>query len=88
MSARELDSVRKRCNVSSTSYLKGFNLILDKNLLIRVGSRLENSNLPFDDKHQLILPGDHKLTKLIFEYYHKNICTLSTSLKDSIDGFS
>lgn len=36
--------------------------------MIRVGGRLARSTLPNDAKHQVLLPKDHQLTKLIIEY--------------------
>ncbi|KFM79743.1 hypothetical protein X975_14836, partial [Stegodyphus mimosarum] len=39
--------------------------------LIRVGGRLSNSNLSYNQKYPIILPADSRLTKLIMEYFHK-----------------
>lgn len=69
--APELAALRKGQTVPSSCKLKALNPFLDKNGLLRVGGRLINSNLLFDAKHQLILPSDDKLTKLIFEYFYK-----------------
>lgn len=38
--------------------------------MIRVGGRLQNSILEFDQKHQIILPKGHILTKLILRNEH------------------
>ncbi|GFT75610.1 integrase catalytic domain-containing protein [Trichonephila clavipes] len=37
----------------------------------RVGGRLCNADLPFEAKHQIIIPSKHKFTKLLFEHMHK-----------------
>lgn len=37
---------------------------LDKEGLLRVGGRLENAPIEYDEKHQLILPNRHKLTEM------------------------
>ena len=40
--------------------------------LLRVEGRLENSELPIDSKHPIILPGRHPLTRLIVLSEHEN----------------
>lgn len=37
---------------------------------LRVGGRLHNANLQFNQKHQILLPRDHHLTKLIITRIH------------------
>ncbi|XP_034944513.1 uncharacterized protein [Chelonus insularis] len=39
----------------------------------QTGGRLTNSNIPFDEKHQLTLPAHHKLTELIMDHEHVNM---------------
>lgn len=46
---------------------------LDKEGLIRVGGRLQNSNFNFNKKHPLLISSKHSLTKLIFEHEHKRL---------------
>ncbi|GJQ79105.1 hypothetical protein Trydic_g5360 [Trypoxylus dichotomus] len=43
------------------------------NGVIRVGGRLQNSKLSFENKHQLILPRRHALTDLILRHEHKRL---------------
>jgi len=47
------------------------NPFLDGNQFLRVGGRLENSDLTFDQQHPLILPKGHHITTLIIEDIHK-----------------
>ncbi|XP_054709076.1 sodium/hydrogen exchanger 3-like [Uloborus diversus] len=54
-----------------TSKLKFLNPFIDQEGLIRVGGRLSHSDVNFNQKHPIILPAGNKLTKLIFQYYHK-----------------
>ncbi|XP_045454788.1 uncharacterized protein LOC123664238 [Melitaea cinxia] len=42
--------------------------------VIRVGGRLENSDLTFDHKHPILLPSKHKITDLIIDYVHRTAC--------------
>ena len=38
--------------------------------VLRVGGRLQDSHVPYDAKHQIILPSKHHVTRLIIESYH------------------
>ena len=40
---------------------------------LRVGGRLKKANIPLEAKHQLILPIDHHVTRLLFENVHKRL---------------
>nr|CAI5859532.1 unnamed protein product [Callosobruchus analis] len=41
--------------------------------VIRVGGRLQNSDLCFDKKHQIVLPNNHKFTTLVIEHEHQRL---------------
>ena len=41
------------------------------NGILYVGGRLQRSPLPVEEKHQMILPSDHFVTKLVIRYFHK-----------------
>jgi hypothetical protein len=57
--------------LSNKSSLLSLNPFLDGNQLLRVGGRLNNSDLMFDQQHPLILPKGHYITTLIIEDIHK-----------------
>jgi len=42
----------------------------ENNQLLRVGGRLTNAPIPFEAKHQVILPNNHHVTNLIINHYH------------------
>ncbi|XP_062557264.1 uncharacterized protein LOC134222137 [Armigeres subalbatus] len=44
---------------------------IDENGLLRVGGRLQNSKLPYDAKHQLLLPQKHRVTELLIKKIHE-----------------
>ncbi|GFT83481.1 integrase catalytic domain-containing protein [Trichonephila clavipes] len=67
----EIDALKKGKGVSKTSKLRALDPFLDENSLLRVGGRLSNADLPFEAKHQIIIPSKHKFTKLLFEHIHK-----------------
>lgn len=51
--------------------LRKLHAFLDSDGVLRVGGRLDYSNLPYAAKHPIILPRNSRLTTLIIEYYHK-----------------
>ncbi|GFS95025.1 uncharacterized protein TNCV_4413521 [Trichonephila clavipes] len=57
------------CN-SKKGKLFFLNPFLDGNQILRVGGRLQNSDLTYSQKHPAILPADHFLTKLIMINIH------------------
>ena len=44
---------------------------MDEKGALRVGGRLENAKIEEEAKHQLILPKDHLVTKLIINHVHR-----------------
>lgn len=44
---------------------------IDKNDIIRVGGRLTNSSLPYEQKHPVILHGNTQLAQLLIDWAHK-----------------
>lgn len=54
------------------SNLLSLNPFLDDEQLLRVGGRLQNSNMSFESKHPLIIPKRHHFTKLLIDQTHLN----------------
>ena len=54
---------------SSLSRLKP--IMVDQ--LLRVGGRLSNSNLQFNEKYPIILPSNHHVTSLIIQHIHESV---------------
>jgi len=46
---------------------------LDNTKVLRVGGRLQNSSLALDEKHPMLLPAGHEVTRLIFENKHRQL---------------
>ncbi|UYV79875.1 hypothetical protein LAZ67_18000953 [Cordylochernes scorpioides] len=59
--------------LSGKSPLIKLNPFLDKGGLLRVGGRLNNALLSFDQKHPIILPKAHYITQLIIRHYHERL---------------
>ncbi|GFU68160.1 DUF5641 domain-containing protein [Trichonephila clavipes] len=43
---------------------------IDEHGLVRVGGRLQNSQLPFNSKHPIILPSQHSISELLIKEQH------------------
>jgi len=54
--AQEICDLSKKGQVSLKSHLQPLHPFLDKEGYLRVGGRLQHSHLPYNSKHQLILP--------------------------------
>ncbi|XP_039311874.1 uncharacterized protein LOC105204988 [Solenopsis invicta] len=70
----------KKNNLSHTNKIAKLNPFLDENGVIRVGGRLQASNMSFAQKHQILLPSRHSLTDSIIRetherHYHPGIVT-------------
>ena len=46
---------------------------LDNEGIIRVGGRIENSTVPCDSKHPVVLPSSSRLTDMILQHYHEKV---------------
>lgn len=51
--------------------LSSLHPFLDATGLLKVGGRLENTSLPYDQKHPVVLPGCSVLANLIIHWAHK-----------------
>jgi len=51
--------------VAGSSSLKTLHPFIDKEGLLRVGGRLQQSTLPYQTMLQMILPSNHHFTKLV-----------------------
>ena len=68
--AQEISDLSKKGQVSAKSQLQTLYPFLDKEGYLRVGGRLQHSHLPYDSKHQLILPPALHIIELIIMNDH------------------
>lgn len=68
--APEIRALKQLNRVDKGSRLLSLNPFLDEENILRVGGRLRKASLHFDNKHQILLPSNHKLTKLIILHEH------------------
>lgn len=69
--ADDITQLKTRGAVRSTSNILNLHPFLDKQNILRVGGRLENSNLNQSQKHPIILPSNDKLTELLINQAHQ-----------------
>ena len=69
----EIRDVKEVRTVKSTSRLLQACPFIDGNGLLRVGGRLQHAGLPFDTRHPIILPRDHRVTRLIARRCHSEL---------------
>ena len=68
--SKELSELSEQHEVSKTSNIKSLHPFTDKEGILRVGGRLQQSDLPYQTMHQIILPHHQHLTKLIVVHEH------------------
>ncbi|KFD60962.1 hypothetical protein M514_26860 [Trichuris suis] len=80
-SPKELADLKAGRPLKGTSVLLSFTPFLDKDGLIRVGGRLGRAALPYDNRHPILLPARHPLSRKIAEEFH---CRLNYSGTDTV----
>ena len=63
-------SLIKKETLESDDPVSSLYPFIDSDEIIRVGGRLRHADLPFADKHPILLPSTHTLTVLIIRHYH------------------
>jgi hypothetical protein len=71
--SEEIESLKNEERVNKNSSLYNFNPFLDNNGVMRLGGRLQFSNLTTDEKHPIILPKHSWLATLIVRHEHGRI---------------
>ncbi|UYV82947.1 hypothetical protein LAZ67_22001474 [Cordylochernes scorpioides] len=83
---QDIGWLRNKGSVSGKSNLRFLNPFLDADGILRVGGRLQHSNLDYNRKHPIILPKRHHCTDLIIEHYHKQ--SLHSGLQTTLSMIS
>ncbi|XP_064621090.1 uncharacterized protein LOC135483946 [Lineus longissimus] len=68
--ARDIDAIRKKDGVSSSSSLASLNPLLVDGVL-RVGGRISRAPISFDSKHPMIVPKGHHAGTLLIAHFHE-----------------
>ncbi|XP_076382761.1 uncharacterized protein LOC143260621 [Megalopta genalis] len=69
----EIRLVQTQQALPNSSALRSLNVFLDNGGLLRVGGRLSNAPIDYDQKHSIILPPKHPLTDLIIKCEHHRL---------------
>ncbi|KAJ8946634.1 hypothetical protein NQ317_003844 [Molorchus minor] len=67
----DLKQLKHSKRVSRCSKLSSLNPFIDDEGIIRVGGRIVNSDVSVDQKHPIVLPNKHPLTRLIIAHEHE-----------------
>jgi hypothetical protein len=67
----DLSRLQRGLNVARSSPLHQLKPFLDENGVVRVGGRLQQSDLSYDNKHPILLPRHSILTSLILQNEHQ-----------------
>ncbi|XP_055613292.1 uncharacterized protein LOC129759791 [Uranotaenia lowii] len=70
---QEYCALQKGDAVHRSSKLRWYVPRLDKDGIIRVGGRLQNSEQPEDAKHPMVIPGKHPFAELLADCYHRRL---------------
>jgi len=68
--AQEIRNLMEQQEVATSSSLNTLHPIIDKDGLLRVGGRLQQSTLPYHTMHQMTLPANHHITKVHLSAEH------------------
>ncbi|GFY64945.1 integrase catalytic domain-containing protein [Trichonephila inaurata madagascariensis] len=66
----EIQSIKKQISLPPKSPLRSLHPFIDEHGLVRVGGRLQNSQLRFNSKHPIILPSQHTISELLIKEQH------------------
>ncbi|XP_076660598.1 uncharacterized protein LOC143363956 [Halictus rubicundus] len=67
---REIDALNSGKTLDKRSKILNLNPFLDEQGILRVGGRLHHSLLDYNQKHPILLPRTHHVTKLIIREHH------------------
>ncbi|XP_075150744.1 uncharacterized protein LOC142224849 [Haematobia irritans] len=70
----EYECLFKNQHVNSKSNISALAPFIDKNGVMRVRGRLENSGLSYDERHPVIVPEKSHFASLLINYTHQLLC--------------
>lgn len=69
--SEEIKALTKNYSISKTSKIIRLAPFLDKNKILRVGSRIKHANVNYDAKYQILLPSNSNFTDLLIKFMHQ-----------------
>ncbi|GFQ72714.1 uncharacterized protein TNCT_97141 [Trichonephila clavata] len=76
----EIQNIKKQTPLSPKSPLRSLHPFIDEHRLVRVGGRLQNSQLRFNSNHPIILPSQHTISELLIEQHIAHLHSRPTLL--------
>lgn len=67
---RESCSLQQGKEVPANSQLAALNPFLDEEGVIRVGGRLKHADIPYNQRHPIVLPARHHITEILLRQEH------------------
>ena len=67
------ESIRERRKVLKKSNIYRLDPFFDQEGILRVGGRLHRADLSYEERHPIILPKEHHITKLLIRQYRQNV---------------
>ena len=67
---REIQTLKDGKKLSPRSRILSFHPFVDKNNLLRVGGRLQRAKISFSECHPVLLPGNHRVMRLLITAEH------------------
>ncbi|XP_061170566.1 uncharacterized protein LOC133179906 [Saccostrea echinata] len=71
MYPRETEALMEGRPIPRTSSILKLAPFIDDQVIIRVGGRLQTSDLPYGEKHPVLIPGKHHVATLIVRRFHE-----------------
>nr|XP_055025104.1 uncharacterized protein LOC129414995 [Misgurnus anguillicaudatus] len=69
--AKELQCIRDQTSLPQDSLIRALSPFIDTDGLIRVGGRITEASLGYEEKQPIIVPGRHHIATLLVRYYHE-----------------
>jgi hypothetical protein len=83
--AEEYHQLSTGGGIEKNSTIRNLSPFLDENGVIRVGGRIRNANLAYNQKHSVLIPKNHNVTEAIIRHFHvKNLHSGTQSTLASI----
>ena len=76
----ELECLKKDKPLPKTSKLLTLTPIIDDQGIIRLGGRIEQAKLPYENRHPILLPSNHPLINKLIRAYHEKLLHTGTDL--------
>lgn len=70
---KEINNLNHHMQLSPKAIITSLSPFLDSQGLLRVGGRLDKSDMDYDQKHPILLQSKHNFTKLLFIHEHKRL---------------